>query len=850
MREPPVIDPAAAVDTTTWSSDETGSHAVDRELERELVRAALFDGTAAPRIGRFAVGERLGAGASSVVYAAWDDRLARRVAVKIFVASASATHDHVQREARALAQLSHRNVVAVYEVGDWRGHAFIAMELISGTTLARWQAARRRSLSEIIDAYLQAGRGLAAAHQAGLVHRDFKPENAIIGDDSRLRVVDFGLACEVEDPESAADRRRPAGTPRFMAPEIKAGAAVTPAADQYSFCIALAESLKEAQHPPPRWVAAVTDRGCATEPGERFASMAELLRALARDPVRTRRRIAMSTGLAAAIGAIAFVIGWSFGADLPDSYAEGVTTLGAEAPSIRLRVRQALESYIADWLNEYRDAENDRRGNRESPVMSDRRTICLWRSRDALAVVRRLLDEAARENLPELSRAVQSMPDPRACADLEALAADIAPTPPLLGPKLSEIRRQVTQADILVSAGRYAEAFAEAGSAVTRARAVGFAPVLASALLVQGHARMNLPDRRAAVPILTEAWNVAMVARADAVAVEAWARRVYAQATSTGPDGAVDGAYIVELIAQRTASAGFARALLYNNLGTAELARERRAVARDYFRRALTVSPRVSGAGALELIAIRANLGLVADDRVEGDGLLADAEADLTRLLGANHPDTLEVRRQRGFATIENLRQAAEVLIPVCRAYERIAALGDRTARCWTEVGLLRWDLQDRNGAIEALKAAVAASREVPEAGPYLLLLQHDTTGAIAQFEAAIAAYTPTSNEHWWDRLQRARFTLGLGRALRQAGTLEPARGYLEQAVAELDAICRAHPSTSDERRLGRARVELTLTLVALEAPRATRDPVAAQATEWLRRAGAEQAELRILRKR
>lgn len=289
-----------------WSNDDTGSPPVERALERELVRAALFDGCSAPKIGRFVVGNRLGAGASSVVYAARDDLLARRVAVKIFVAEASATHDQVQCEARALAQLSHRNVVVVYDVGEWRGHAFIAMELIAGTTLARWQAAARRSTAELLGAYLQAGRGLAAAHEAGLVHRDFKPANVMVAGDRRVVVTDFGLAGSIA-PKSATSRAcdaagssatstRPAvGTPAYAAPEQCRGATPHPSADIYSFAVALCEALigrHPMREPDVVWRRALARRvprplyeaicaGLAEQPSARGDTMAPLLAVLA-----------------------------------------------------------------------------------------------------------------------------------------------------------------------------------------------------------------------------------------------------------------------------------------------------------------------------------------------------------------------------------------------------------------------------------------------------------------------------------------------------------------------------------------------------------------------------------------
>jgi serine/threonine protein kinase len=322
--------PSEPPDASTWSSDDSGSHPADRELQRELVRAALFDGRSAPRIGRFIVAERLGAGASSVVYAAWDDLLSRRVAVKIFVADMSATHDQFQHEAHALGQLSHRNVVAVYDVGEWKDHAFIAMELIAGVTLSRWQAARKRSTAELLDAYLQAGRGLAAAHQAGLVHRDFKPTNAMVARDGRVVVTDFGLAGNVALDARDTEVRRPAGssptsarpgpgTPAYVAPEQRSGATPHPSADIYSFSIALCEALlgyHPMREPDAVWQRALARRvprrvhdaictGLAKQPSERGDTMASLLLALTAPSRRGRRGIAIAIAGLAAAAAIA-----------------------------------------------------------------------------------------------------------------------------------------------------------------------------------------------------------------------------------------------------------------------------------------------------------------------------------------------------------------------------------------------------------------------------------------------------------------------------------------------------------------------------------------------------------------
>jgi serine/threonine protein kinase len=181
-------------DRTSWSST------LDVELQRDLMVMRLFDG-APVTINRFLVEKLLGVGASAAVYATRDPLLDRRVAIKVLaqprdgrLAEATA---RVIREARALAQLSHPSIVSIYEVGQWNGRPFIAMELIEGVTLARWLAAAPRTVTEICETFLQAGRGLAAAHARGRVHRDFKPANVLVADDGRVVVSDFGLALRI-----------------------------------------------------------------------------------------------------------------------------------------------------------------------------------------------------------------------------------------------------------------------------------------------------------------------------------------------------------------------------------------------------------------------------------------------------------------------------------------------------------------------------------------------------------------------------------------------------------------------------------------------------------------------------
>ncbi|HUH01133.1 MAG TPA: serine/threonine-protein kinase, partial [Kofleriaceae bacterium] len=217
-------------------------------------------------LGKFRVIAPLGAGGMGVVYEAEDEVLDRRVAVKLMrpeVANSAGT-ERLLREARAAARLSHPNVVPVYEVGASPHGPFIAMERIDGPSLRAWIAEAPRSWRETLEAFCDAGRGLAAAHAAGLVHRDFKPDNAFIGSDGRVRVGDFGLVAAVGaagaagggepartlEPDTLQRAGSASGTPLYMAPEQHRGESADARGDQFSFCLALYEALY-GQHPFP-----------------------------------------------------------------------------------------------------------------------------------------------------------------------------------------------------------------------------------------------------------------------------------------------------------------------------------------------------------------------------------------------------------------------------------------------------------------------------------------------------------------------------------------------------------------------------------------------------------------------
>jgi predicted Ser/Thr protein kinase len=207
------------------------------------------------RIGRFVVLRKLGEGGMGVVYVAYDEELDRKLAVKLVLPSlqperAARNQARLLREGQALARVSDPHVVHVYEVGADHGGVYVAMELIRGRTLGEWLTAPRR-WREVLGICLQIGRGLAAAHAAGVVHRDIKPDNALVGEDGRARVVDFSLArpdLEADDDAGPVDPSRTqagqlVGTPLYMSPEQLRGEPADARADQFSFCVLVHEAL-------------------------------------------------------------------------------------------------------------------------------------------------------------------------------------------------------------------------------------------------------------------------------------------------------------------------------------------------------------------------------------------------------------------------------------------------------------------------------------------------------------------------------------------------------------------------------------------------------------------------------
>ena len=465
-------------------------------------------------VGRFVVLGLIGRGGMGTVYTSYDPELDRNIALKLLHPKAR-TVDHARArmlaEAQAMARISHPGVVAIYEVGTSRDCVFAAMELVEGATLRTWITERPRSWREVVGVFLLAGDGLAAAHAAGVVHRDFKPENVLLGRDGRVKVSDFGLSILSPAGDGAV-----AGTPGYLPVEALRGEAVDHRADQFAFCVALYEALHgrrpfsartaddlaaEVQRGPvfdrqtrgvPKPLDQVVRRGLAFAPEDRYASMRELLDALRRTASRpsARRAVATVLGAAVVLGAVAVLAvelarepGPAADASACERSPEAEMA-SAWSPALRASLTQhlagvpdlgygldELDDFAARWVRDYRSACTSPHG-----PQSFAKLACLLRERDDVA---RLVDQLPA--VPRSSNVKRDMRDvlPRveACDGESPVAAPVLPADPVTRAKILALRPKLDRAWLSPPE----QMLPEMPGLLAEAEALGWDPIIAAA---------------------------------------------------------------------------------------------------------------------------------------------------------------------------------------------------------------------------------------------------------------------------------------------------------------------------------------------------------------------------------
>ena len=538
--------------------------AVEADVIRSTIEANLFARAEGPvRIEHFVVLGKAGSGAMGIVYRAYDPELQREVALKLVrpelvVAQGFDSGQAMERlllEARTAARVNHPNVGVVHQVGMHADDLYIAMEFIDGVTLRRWCAADPpRGWREVLDIFLAVGEGLAAAHRVGVVHRDFKPDNVLVGKDDRPRVVDFGLALAAADPtptssEGSTDRDAQTwthalrGTPAYMSPEHHRGEARSEHSDQFSYCVALWEALSgerpyagetrtelqaavtELRRRPfacegaPKSLVGILERGLEPDPGRRFGSMDGLLDAL-RKVARPRPSWAGRTLVLATAASVAgvLVLAREDPTAACESGAQRVAEVWGDAQRTRLeqafsetdldyaitsatRAAELLDAFAEDWRAAYRSVcSNDVRGV-TTPDNHRRRMACLDDGLDALDA---FVGELFQADSVVLTRAVPGavgLPAPERCSQGQHLPSVGHDDDPERAAVRRDVYRELARARGLALAGRKKRTLDAARQAADSASQLGDGSAEAATWHYLGHrlAIEGSPEARTAL---------------------------------------------------------------------------------------------------------------------------------------------------------------------------------------------------------------------------------------------------------------------------------------------------------------------------------------------------------------
>lgn len=542
------------------------------------------------RFSRYLLIEEIGRGGMGVVLRAYDPALRREVALKILrkdVLTRTA-RERLVREARSMARVSHPHVVQIYDV-EWGDDDTLALvlEYVPGRTLRQWLADAPRSWNEVLEVLIAAGRGLAAAHAEGLVHRDFKPDNVLIGLDGRARVTDFGLVRELRPEESAPNAEPQSATPDrvddivtgagsvvgtlvYLAPERLRGVQADANTDQFAYCVTLWESLFGSRpfngrtvvelavemtsrriEPPedapkiPGWLLDAVRRGLELEPQRRWPSMESLLETLSRRTTRQPRWRLL--GVAAICTSLITMLAWPrarSSSDAPacppaevdlaelwnDQRAQSIA-LAFEATDIAYaadtwwRIQPRITAYV-DELRSYQEqlCRGRDEGRRDEPRTA---RTCLDDRHEELAALLDVLEAVDATVVQNAAMAVASLSLVRTCMERETAHAFARSLEPATRVRVRELERDLFRASAARATGRYAEAEVLAQGVLDDAHRFGWRQLVADARLARGLAWDALARYEDAARELSEAFFEASSAGSDEIALEAASALVF-----------------------------------------------------------------------------------------------------------------------------------------------------------------------------------------------------------------------------------------------------------------------------------------------------------------------------------
>ncbi len=803
-------------------------------------------------VGHYRVLERIGAGAMGEVFAAFDPRLGRKVALKVLrmdltAPVAAAQQARLVLEAQALARITHPNVVSVYEVGLVEGHIFIAMELVDGPTLSGWLAAQPRTWRQILDVFVAAGRGLAAVHAAGMVHRDFKPDNVLIGSDGRVRVTDFGLArvAATDEDELARFPLAPEvgaaefgkitrqgtllGTPAYMAPEQLRGEPATPASDQFGFCVALFEAFSaqrpfvgssvdelrkaQAQRPPSprRWRApgfaqSAIRRGLSLEPADRYASMDALLARFAtgvRRPAQLRR-LALLLATTSAMALAAWPL-WhramcprldaTWSAARQSRLAAAFSASGIPAaPMVWRAVVPALERFAAAW----RERQAELCSVSAYSPLHDSAQACLQSLQVELSAVLASYEKPDATVVKHAQSVAESLTPVDRCRNPRAQHGAPAPLRAAIEKQLAEIK-------VDEAYDRYSVAIPLAAAAVAQAHAIGDRLLEARALLYQGRLLLNgSGDAKRAESILFEAYTAASEAGDDEVAAQAGIQEMFALGERLGKvDEAKRWTQLTSALVKRVGDPDL-QATFDDSASSLQIEWGQFDAAIVGLERALATHRRLHGEQGFSVVRDEFNLGMafyLKDDPDHAAEMYGKALPLALKLFGPNNPDVAGIYNGLGLVASRRGRyKEARELLERAVAIRRATLAHDHPDLGSSLVSLAEVLIaSDKKAALADLDEAIAIGQKRLGPDNEMLAMWIDTRGdvllAMNRLDEAMASYQRSIEMIGRSPNRDAAAIPSIG-----VGQVELARGQPAKAVAPLTravAVFDVHPRTN-----------------------------------------------------
>jgi serine/threonine protein kinase len=760
-------------------------------------------------VGRYVVLDSVGMGGMGLVCAAYDPKLNRKIALKLLRnasndEASTAGRNRLFREAQALAKLSHPNVVTVHDVDVFEGQVYIAMEFVEGTTLREWLREEPRTWKQILEKFILAGRGIAAAHQADIIHRDFKPSNVLISKEGDVRVADFGVAKERDrgrpDPqrdyaEFERKRRtvgtaggshldttaedalieeiqsnvsldltvagRMVGTPAYMAPEQHMGLRVGPYTDQYSFCVSFYEALygrlpfegtdrrdqlakmtegrlpvppKDSARNVPSWLYRAIARGLRPHPSERWPSMAELLAALERDPVKRMRRWAIAGVSLATVAATAITIAISLQeppqVNRCESHRQEVEQYWNDArrkdieaafdrsnkpyaDDAARRVIETLNRWSAEWAGAKVAICEATDSGEQSEHLLDVRMYCLAQRANEVAAIVEVFADADDEIVERSVSAAHALGDPDACASVidtgEFKDRDL---PPEVLEQVEAMEADLDRAHALATLEKFDESLPLQMRVAARARELShpWPWTLTRALYELSESQCETGDFAGAEASLQEVIRRAVEVDDVEREVEAWNRLIFCIG---GKHNQIAKGHAWALAAESAlvrSNAGRRLKIRYeSSLASLALADGKLDVAIEHYNTSLALARAEYGEDDPTTIRMMMMRGvtLARDEQLdEAEKAMAEVVTRSKEVYGSNHPSLAPVYLNLGFVYQKNKKfEQAEVAFRASlNIYERIG--GSDVAKPLHALGKIARELDRLDEALANIQRA------------------------------------------------------------------------------------------------------------------------------------------------